>query len=202
MSTANEVPETWTHTGDDAWKTLASTGRVRLARDAFKRWRAADGTSHARSLGFLTTLVLIQGIITLVGLASGLGKGGVSDLIVRTLRTAVPGPAGRVLTKAVDQAHQAGASHRYLALWIGLAAAIVTGTTLMGQLERGLNRVYGIEQDRPTLRKYGRAFLLTVSSGLLAAAAFTAMAAGHSITSSFSSLTAGRLWNVARWPVG
>ena len=36
----------------------------------------------------------------------------------------------------------------------------------MGQLERGLNRIYGIEQDRPTLQKYGRAFLLALTRGL------------------------------------
>ena len=28
--------------------------------------------------------------------------------------------------------------------------ALITGTTLMGQMERALNRLYGIEQDRPT----------------------------------------------------
>ncbi len=60
MSTANLVPETWKLTGDDARKTLASTGRLRLARDAFKRLRAADGFSHARSLAFATGLVFLR----------------------------------------------------------------------------------------------------------------------------------------------
>jgi hypothetical protein len=41
-----------------------------------------------------------------------------------------------VLTDAVSQAHRAGAGHRSIALWLGLAAAIVTGTTLLGQFER------------------------------------------------------------------
>ena len=50
MSTAAAVPETWELSGDDAWETLGTTGRLRLAADAFRRFRAADGTSHARSI--------------------------------------------------------------------------------------------------------------------------------------------------------
>ena len=34
----------------------------------------------------------------------------------------------------------------------------------MGQLERGLNRIYGVEKDRPFARKYGRAFGLSSRS--------------------------------------
>ncbi len=201
MSTANQVPETWSVSGDDAWKTLSRTGRWRLVKDASGRFRAADGFSHARSLAFIAELVLVQGVIALVGLASAMHRGGTSDLIVRTLKAAAPGPAGSVLTEAVDQAHRAGASHRYLALMIGLVGALISGTTLMGQIERGLNRIYGIERDRPTLRKYGRALLLAVSAGLLVAAAFTAIAFGGQIARSLDSDLAVRVWTAVRWPV-
>jgi YihY family inner membrane protein len=201
MSTANLVPETWELTGEDARKTLASTGRLRLAGDAFERFRAADGFSHARSLAFATGLVFLQGIIAVVGLASALGKGPASDVIVRTIRAAAPGPAGQLLTQAVDQAHRAGGSHRYLALLVGLIGTIVTGCTFMGQLERGLNRLYGVEQDRPTLRKFGLALLLTLSAGFLATVAFTAMAFGGSIGSSLGNNPAAQVWNWIRWPL-
>jgi YihY family inner membrane protein len=201
MSSAISVPETWNLTGDDAWGTLSRTGRLRLVRDAFRRFRAADGFSHARSMAFIAELVLVQGLIVLVGLASAIHRGGLSDFIVRTLKAAAPGPAGTVLTEAVSQAHRAGASHRYLALTIGLAGALISATTLMGQMERGLNRLYGVERDRPTLRKYGRALLLAVSAGLLVAAAFTAIAFGRQIARSLGSDVAGRMWEGARWPV-
>ena len=126
---------------------------MRLIRDAFMRLRAADGFSHARSMAFISELVLVQGIIALVGLASLLHRGGFSDVIVRTLKEAAPGPAGEVLTKAVTQAHQAGHGHT-LALTLGVIGALISGTTLMGQMERAMNRLYGIERDRPTIRKY------------------------------------------------
>lgn len=202
MSTANLVPETWGLTGDDARKTLARTGRGRLIRDAFERLRAADGFSHARSLAFALGLVMLQSIIAVIGLARALGEGAVSDGIVRAIRAAAPGPASGLLTQAVDQAHRAGASHRYLALLVGLIGAIITGCTFMGQLERGLNRLYGVEADRPMRRKYGLALLLTLSAGLLAMMAFTAMAFGDSIGSTLRNELAARAWNWSRWPLG
>ena len=141
---------------------------MRLLRDAFERFRASDGFSHARSMAFATSLILVQGVIALLGLASALGAGRVSDAIVGMLQDVFPGPAGAVLTDAVEQAHEAGAQNRSLALTLGLAGAIFTGTILLGQIERAMNRLYGIERDRPTLKKYGRAFVLTISAGLLA----------------------------------
>jgi YihY family inner membrane protein len=202
MSSADVVPETWELSGDDAWETLASTGRLRLARDAFRRFRAADGTSHARSMAFLSELIVIQGIVVALGVASALSAGNLSRRIGDTLRGAAPGPAGKLLTQAVTQAHQAGAAHRYTALVVGLAAVLISGAMLMGQLERGLNRIYGIERDRPTVRKYAHALLLAVTAGLMSAAAFVSLAIGHSIAGSLGSRTSVRIWDVVRWPVG
>ena len=72
----------------------------------------------------------------------------------------------------------------------------------MGQVERGLNRLYGIEQDRPTLKKYGRALVLSVSAGTLVVAAFAAIAIGHAATASFGNRDGGRDRNIVRWPIG
>ena len=202
MSTAAAVPETWELSGDDAWETLTTSGRLRLAADAFRRFRAADGTSHARSMAFLSIMIVIQGVVVVLGLASAIGQGNLTNLIVRTLQSAAPGPAGKLLTQAVDQAHQAGASNRSTALILGLVAVLLSGTILMGQLERGLNRIYGIEQDRPTISKYAHAFVLTITAGLLIAAAFIALGVGRSVTTSLGSRTSGQIWDVIRWPVG
>ena len=162
VSTAARVPETWELTGDDARKTLLATGRGRLAKDAFVRLRAADGFSHARSLAFVTSLVFVQGLIALVGLAVALGGLRIGGVVIDAIESALPGPSSGVLTDAVNQAKKAGGNHRYLPLLLGLAGTLVTATTAMGQIERGLNRIYGIEQDRPTKVKYGRAFLLAM----------------------------------------
>src|SRR5437762_934950 len=100
MSTATCVPETRGLTGDDARRTLAATGRLTLVRDAFTRLRAADGFSHSRSLAFATSLVFVQGLIAFVGLAAEFGQAGLIRTILGAIESAVPGPAGTVLTHA------------------------------------------------------------------------------------------------------
>ena len=93
------------------------------------------------------------------------------------------------------------ASGRYLPLLVGLVGCLVSGTTLMGQLERGLNRIYGVEQDRPTRTKYGLAFLLALGSGTSIASAFVAVLLGHSIGDAIRNDVLSRVWDVAHWPV-
>jgi YihY family inner membrane protein len=201
MSTANYVPETWDLTGSDVKETLDRAGSGQLLRDAFQRLRASDGFSHARSMAFVTALILVQGVIALVGLASALDEGRVSGAIVGMLKDVFPGPAGQVLTDAVQQAHEAGAQHRSLALTLGVIGALVTGTTLLGQIERSMNRIYGIETDRPTLHKYARAFVLTISAGLLAVAAFVTTTLGRGVADVWEDPAARDLWSIVRWPV-
>jgi YihY family inner membrane protein len=201
VSTASPVPETRELDGDDARQVLRSCGRLRLVRDAYMRLRVADGFSHARSMAYATALVLVQSIIALVGLATALGSGEVSKVIVRTLQAAAPGPAGRLLTDAVAQAHRAGATHRYAGLVFGLVGALISGSTFFGQLERGLNRIYGIEQDRPTLQKYGLAALFAVTVGLLVSLAFAAFAFGRTIGDSMHNDALSMAWSIVRWPL-
>jgi YihY family inner membrane protein len=200
VSTATPVPETRNLTGDDARELLRSSGRRNILRDAFVRLRVADGFSHARSLAFAASLVFVQGLIALIGLAVAIGNGSFSRVVVRTLQAFVPGPGGDLLTDAVDQAHRAGVTHRYAGLVFGLVGALVTGSTLVGQLERALNRIYGVEQDRPTVHKYGLALALAVTAGTLSVAAFALLAFGQSIGTSLQNGAANRAWGIVRWP--
>ena len=201
MSAARFVPETWELSGDEARETLRRTGRKQLVRDAFVRFRAADGFSHARSLAFVTSLLLVQGVILLVGIAAALGDTDLSATIVRTITEAVPGPAGKALTDAVFHAYETGTSGQYVVLVVVGVTAVITGTTLMGQVERALNRLYGIEQDRPTLQKYGRALVLALTAGVLSTAAFAMFALGHGIGEGINDDTVTDIWNVVRWPI-
>jgi YihY family inner membrane protein len=202
MSTANLIPETWSLTGDDAKETLARVGRRRLIGDALKRLRFSDGFSHARSMAFLGILLFVEGVIAAVGVARSLGNARVSNAIARDLHSVVPGPAGRILTQAANQAHQAASSGHWLAIAFGTIAALITGTTMMGQLERAMNRLYGIESDRPTARKYAHAFLLALTAGTLSALALIALGLGGVLANSIGTSSTHTAWIIARWPLG
>lgn len=200
MSTASCVRETRGLTGDDAWRTLAATGPRRLLRDAFIRLRAADGFSHSRSLAFATSLVFVQGLVVLVGLAVAFGKTGFSHTILGAIEDAVPGPAGGLLKRAFTQAHKLGLEHRFLPLAFGLVGTLVTASTATGQLIRGINRLYGIEHDGPFLRKYGRAFLLTIAVLAALVGAGIVLTVGHDLPAEPGG-GAQLAWRLARWPL-
>jgi YihY family inner membrane protein len=201
MSTATPVPETVELTGDDARQTLRSAGAGRLVKDAFVRFRYADGFSHARSMAFLVGLVFVQGTIAVVGLASALGNRQISRGLVTTVKDVAPGPAGRVLTTAVEQAKHNGSRGAVVALVLGLIGTLVSGSTAMGQLERGLNRIYGIERDRPSFKKYARALALALTAGILATIAFLAVGFGPAIGRGFDNDRIDDIWSWVRWPL-
>ena len=200
MSTASRVRETWNLTGDDAWRTLAATGRMKLVRDAFVRLRAADGFSHSRSLAFATSLVLVQGLIALVGLAVEFGQTGFNRTILGAIENAVPGPAGSLLVRVFAQAQQVGLEHRFLPLLLGLAGTLVTATTATGQLMRGINRLYGVENDGPFIHKYARALLLAVVVLAAFIGAGTMLTVGRDLSRAVGG-SSHLAWHVLRWPV-
>lgn len=199
MSTATRVPETFDLDGDDARQLLSDIGKRRLLRDAFVRLRAGDGTSHSRSLAFMVSLCLVQGLIVLLGIASFSGFG-LTTRVADNLSGAIPGPAGSVLVDTVEQARKVGERHQFVPLLLGLLSLIVTTTFAMGQMERGVNRIYGVERDRPARRKYERAFILAITVGPMLATALLMI--GFAPDPDRPSTTAiDEIWVIARWPV-
>jgi YihY family inner membrane protein len=205
MSTAASVPVTRDLEGDDAVETLQMVGVRSLLRDSLMRFRFADGFSHSRALAFQFALTLVPALIAVVGLAHELGQRNFSLILTQTFRDLAPGPAGEVLTKAIDQgsAEASGGT----ALFFGLVAALVAGVTAMGQIERGSNRIYGVERDRPTLAKYTRATALALTAGLASVLALVLMVAGGEIGAAAKDVTGWNdtldtSWSVGRWPLG
>jgi YihY family inner membrane protein len=202
MSTATSVPETYELEGDDALRTLRLTGWGKLAKDSFQRFRAADGFSHARALAFQVTLALLPAVIATVGLATSLQASRFRQVVVQTVDRVAPGPAGQLITEAVEQGAKSATRGGLAALVLGALAALASATVAMGQIERGANRLYGVERDRPTTKKYWNGFLLTCSAGVLVLLAFVLIVAGSDVAraTQLSGVVRG-LWAVLRWPL-
>ena len=204
MSTAAAVPCTWHELeGDDALETLRRCGRRRLIVDAITRFRAADGFSHARALAFQATLTLLPALIALVGFASALDQDQ-SDLrriLQETIEAIAPGAIGALLTDALRQGSSTASGEAVLVA--GLVAAVLAGTSAMAQVERGANRIYGVEQDRPFVRRYLAALGLALTAGVLALLALTALVAGAAIRDAAGGADGfDTAWAIARWPIG
>ncbi len=154
------VPDVGERTAQDAWRAVRRA-RWSFWRDAFARFRYGDGFSHARALALQLSLAFIPLVIATVGLSAALATDGLGRVLRRTLVALSPGGSGELIQDTLEREQGSRA-----ALWLGLAFAFATLTTAMGQVERGANRIYGIERDRPSGRKYGRALALAVIAGL------------------------------------
>ena len=201
MTTHAAVPERPTLAAGDAWRALRHGGAGTVARATFDRFRDADGFSHARALGFQLTLTAIPAVIAAIGLASVLDHPSWKRLLQQVLLGLAPGPAGGLLKDAFRQGANGGSS----ALWVGLLAAALSGTVAMALVERGANRIYGLDEDRATARRYGLAFLLACSAGILMLLGFVLFIMGRTIAEagqgsgwSEGTVTA---WRIARWPL-
>lgn len=212
MSTARRVPETRDMHGeelsaDDAWTALRRYGRWHLVRDSFVRFRYADGFTSARALALQLCLAIIPLALALVGLAGTLHKAGAAEVLVLTLQHLTPGDGREALDETLRDGARAGGTGGVLALVGGLAAALVSLTTAMGQVERGANRIYGIERDRPSRQKYLVAFWHAISAGLVALLGFVIIVAGGAIGDAGSrvygwSSSTRLMWTGTRWPLG
>jgi YihY family inner membrane protein len=205
VTTASAVPATRDELeGDEALETLRAVGRRRLLLDTVDRFRAADAFSHSRALAFQFTLTLLPALIALVGLAAAADQEDVTRTIRATIEALAPGAAGEILTDALRQGSTAASrDDGETALVAGAIAAAIAGTTAMAQIERGANRLYGVERDRPFLRKYLNALLLALSAGLLALLSVIVLVGGSALRDAFGwSDGFDTVWSVTRWPLG
>lgn len=197
MSTANFVPETVTLGSPADPPEGLSFGDVLFAGVA--RFRAADATSIARALGFQVVLSAIPAVIAVVALATRLGEGSFRDLILSIFDSIAPGSSADLFRSVVQQGSDAASS----SLWViigAIATTLASGTAGMLQVQRGANRIYGIEEDRPLGSRYGRGLLLTISFGLLFLVGFFFISLGSTVGSLLGELET--LWKWGRWPVG
>jgi YihY family inner membrane protein len=73
----------------------------------------------------------------------------------------------------------------------------------MAQIERGSNRIYGVERDRPFFHKYGVATVLALSAGVGAVLSLVVLVGGESIREQVRwDEGLDSVWAVARWPLG
>ncbi|MEV0901772.1 YihY/virulence factor BrkB family protein [Actinoplanes sp. NPDC049802] len=210
MSSTEPVPETRMMPGDklsadDAFLALRHYGRWPLLHDAFVRFRYGDGFSHSRAFAFQLCLAIVPFLIALSGLATDLGVEDGGQVVADTVIALTPGASEPLVTELLmddDRTEEAGE----LALALGMITGLFALTSAMAQIERGANRIYGVERDRPALFKYLRAAILAMIAGLPALFGFLLLvagrAAGESAERHFGLAHGPRVaWDVIRWPL-
>ncbi|WP_299539100.1 YihY/virulence factor BrkB family protein [uncultured Streptomyces sp.] len=212
MGTATRVPQTRDMIGeelsaDEALVTLRRYGRWPLLRDSFVRFRYSDGFSHSRALALQTVLAVIPLVIAFIGLSTALHTENIGQVAELTIQRITAGPSADVVDDALDRSRRTADEGAQLALWFGLVFSLVNVTTAMCQIERGANRIYGVERDRVFHRKYLRGLVMSLSAGIPLGLGFILMVAGGELVSAAVSVyhlsdTAETAWDLLRWPFG
>ncbi|WP_405111962.1 YihY/virulence factor BrkB family protein [Micromonospora sp. NBC_01405] len=210
MSSTKLVPETRLMSdqelsADDAWHTLRRQGGWCLLRDAFVRFRYGDGFSHSRAFALQLCLAVVPFLIALTGLITDLGADAGGEVVADTVLALTPGQSDAMVQDLlVDSERTEDAGE--LALTLGLLTGLFALTTTMAQIERGANRIYGVERDRPALWKYLRAAVLAVVAGVPALTGFLILVGGGAMGDSVRrhykwGEFAHGAWDVVRWPL-
>ncbi|MER6788439.1 YihY/virulence factor BrkB family protein [Streptomyces sp. NPDC000658] len=212
MGTATKVPETRDMTGDElsadeALMSLRRYGSWALLRDSFVRFRYADGFTHSRALALQTVLSVIPLAIAFVGLSTTLHTENIGRIAELTIHRMAEGPSADVVDDALNRSRRTAGDGAQVALWFGLLFSLVNTTTAMCQVERGANRIYGNERDRPFRQKYLRGLVMSVGAGLPLGLGFIVMVAGGDLASAAVSVYqldggAQTAWEILRWPFG
>lgn len=212
MSSVSAVPETELMSGDklsadDAWHTVRRYGLRHLLATGFARFRYGDGFSHARAFGLQLALATVPLVIAAAGLASALGAESFAEVVARTVVAISPGSSDALVADVVEGGSEERSERAEVVVALGLATAFLAATSGFAQLERGANRIYGTERDRPALRKYARASVLTVTAGTAMAVGLLLIVAGEPFGDAVEQVyhwgdAAEGVFDVLRWPVG
>ncbi|MEW2136479.1 YihY/virulence factor BrkB family protein [Streptomyces sp. NPDC005409] len=192
---------------EEALAALRRYGRWSLVRDSFIRFRYADGFSHSRALALQTVLSIVPLAIAVIGLSSALHTEDIGRIAELTIRRLASGPSQKVVDDALAQSRHQPGDGGQAALWLGLMFSVVNVTTALCQVERGANRIYGIERDRPFLYKYTRGLVMSVLAGLPLGLSFAVTVLGAHLSRAVAEvyhLGPGtvRAWDLLRWPLG
>ncbi|GGY84701.1 hypothetical protein GCM10010363_76260 [Streptomyces omiyaensis] len=212
MGTATRVPQQ-RHvrgeelSGDEAWAALRRYGGWRLARDSFVRFRYADGFSHSRALALQTVLSIVPLAIAAIGLSGVLHTEGIGRVAELTISRLTTGPSQEMVDQALAQSRRHAGDGGQAALWLGLLFSVLNVTTGLCQVERGANRIYGNERDRPFLHKYFRGLVMAVLAGLPLGLSFVLIVLGADLSHAFAEVygfgpAATRAWGLLRVPAG
>jgi membrane protein len=183
--------------------------RIRSWAGVLKRtvgeFRRDNLTDWAAALTYYSVLSIFPMIIALVGIVGLVGQHPqTTDAILRIINDIGPSSAVDTFRGPVDSviSNKSGAG---LALAVGLAGALWTGSGYIGAFTRASNAIYGVQEGRPFWKLRPLQLLITfVMVVLLAVIGLAVVLTGPLADAVAKPIGLGgaavTAWNIAKWP--
>ncbi|MFI7140152.1 YhjD/YihY/BrkB family envelope integrity protein [Streptomyces massasporeus] len=175
-----------------------------VLKGSLREFKDDELTDRAAALTYYGVLAMFPALLVLVSML-GLTGGSTTDKVTENVRELVPGSAGDIITRAVDQL-QGNAGIGSLMAIVGLVLAVWSASGYVGAFIRSANAVYDMPEGRPVWKllpmRVGVTVVLLVmaviSALIVVFSGGLAQQAGDALGIGDTALT---VWSIAKWPV-
>ncbi|MFJ4359183.1 YihY/virulence factor BrkB family protein [Streptomyces massasporeus] len=175
-----------------------------VLKGSLREFKDDELTDRAAALTYYGVLAMFPALLVLVSMLGLTGRS-TTDKVTENVRELVPGSAGDIITRAVDQL-QGNAGIGSLMAIVGLVLAVWSASGYVGAFIRSANAVYDMPEGRPVWKllpmRVGVTIVLLVmaviSALIVVFSGGLAQQAGDALGIGDTALT---VWSIAKWPV-
>ncbi|MEW2812620.1 YhjD/YihY/BrkB family envelope integrity protein [Streptomyces massasporeus] len=175
-----------------------------VLKGSLREFKDDELTDRAAALTYYGVLAMFPALLVLVSMLGLTGRS-TTDTVTENVRELVPGSAGDIITRAVDQL-QGNAGVGSLMAIVGLVLAVWSASGYVGAFIRSANAVYDMPEGRPVWKllpmRVGVTVVLLVmaviSALIVVFSGGLAQQAGDALGIGDTALT---VWSIAKWPV-
>jgi membrane protein len=175
-----------------------------VLKGSLREFKDDELTDRAAALTYYGVLAMFPALLVLVSMLGLTGRS-TTDKVTENVRELVPGSAGDIITRAVDQL-QGNAGIGSLMAIVGLVLAVWSASGYVGAFIRSANAVYDMPEGRPVWKllpmRVGVTVVLlvmaVVSALIVVFSGGLAQQAGDALGIGDTALT---VWSIAKWPV-
>jgi membrane protein len=181
--------------------------QISLGMDLWRRARAHDLSGLSAELAYRFLFALFPFGLFLAAMASFIANAvGLTDpsaTIIDGLGDNLPAELAATVRPELEQVL---GQQRFGLVSLGALIALWAATTGTMTVIKGMNRAYGVNEDRPLLRRYGLGLALTVAASIGILVAFVTIVGGAFLTEQVADrlglgATAWAVISILRWPV-
>jgi membrane protein len=174
-----------------------------ILKRTVKEFRDDNLTDWAAALTYYAVLAIFPALIALISILGLVGESA-TDPLLDNIANLAPGPAGDILTGAIEEISSSPTAG--IALLIGVVGALWSASGYVGAFSRASNSIYEVEEGRPFWKLRPLQIGLTTVMILLLALSALAVVLTGPLAEELGNVvgvgdTAVTVWDIAKWPV-